>query len=231
MRRIILALCALMIHVSAQSQISHNVGLIVMIEDSLTHHFVGSSAANNFIKRYPATTDFQSFAIDTTLVLLEQNFPKWDFCTMESDNFLVYEENRETLRATLFRDFRETWFNSLKEKYDVDAILVIRNSSRFTDGIHWSNTDITGYGIYNGPRRANNYVYIQLEFLFFDSGRPLTYIQGPIFQGDKDYPRRDKLAELFDESDLLLAEPPLKQLIINQIEAAISNANLLRQLR
>ena len=231
MRLIVIALFTLLLHLSAQSQITRNVGLMVMIEDSLTHHFIGSSSDDNFIQRYPATTDFQSYAVDTALVLLEQNFPKWDFCTMESDNFLIYEKNRENLRATDFRHFRENWFNTLKEDYEVDAILVIRNSTQFTDGIHWSDTDITGYGIYNGSRRSHNNVYIQLEFLFFATGRPLTHIQGPIFRSERNYPRIDNHEDLFTESDLLLTEEPLKQLIVNQIEAAISNANLLRRLR
>lgn len=231
MRHIILALFALLLHVSTQAQTNRHVGVLVMIEDSLTHHFIGSSAANNFIQRYPATTDFQSFASDTALVLLEENFHKWNFCTMESVHFSVYEENRENLRATDFRNFREDWFNTLKEEFEVEAILVIRNSPRFADGIHWSNTDITGYGIYNGSRRAHNNVYVQLEFLFFASGRPLTHIQGPVYQQDRNFPRNDKPDEQFSEEDLLVTEAPLKQLIINQIEAAISNANLLRGLR
>ncbi len=231
MRHILLALITLLLYVSAHSQITRNVGLMVMIEDSLTHHYIGNSADDNFVQRYAATADYQFYAVDTALVLLEENFPKWDFCTMEGDHFLVYEENREKLRPTEFRDFRQNWFNTLKEDYEVDAILVIRNSPRFTDGIHWSNTDITGYGIYNGSRRSHNNVYIQLEFLFFSSGRPLTHIQGPIFRQDKNYPRIDEEAELFAESDLLQTEEPLKELIVNQIEAAISNANLLRGLR
>ncbi|TVQ17788.1 MAG: hypothetical protein EA361_02040, partial [Bacteroidetes bacterium] len=210
---------------------TRNVGLMVIIEDSLTHHFVGSSADDKFVQRYAATTDFQSYALDTALVLLKQHFPKWDFCTMEGTHFLLYEESREKLRATDFRDFRESWFNTLKEDFEVDAILVVRNSTRFTDGIHWSNTDITGYGIYNGPRRTHNNVYIQLEFLFFASGRPLTHIQGPIYEREKDFPRIDSPEDLFTESDLLQTEVPLKQLIVNQVEAAISNANLLRRLR
>ncbi len=231
MRHILLALITLLLYVSAQSQSTRNVGVMVIIEDSLTHHFVGNSADDSFVQRYAATTDYQFYAVDTALVLLEQNFPKWDFCTMEGDHFLVYEENREKLKPTDFRDFRENWFNTLKEDYEVDAILVIRNSPRFTDGIHWSNTDITGYGIYNGSRRSHNNVYIQLEFLFFSSGRPLTHILGPIYEREKDYPRIDEEEELFTESDLLLTEAPLKKLIVNQIEAAISNANLLRGLR
>lgn len=231
MRYFILALFALLIHMSAQSQTARNVGLLVLIEDSLTHHFIGSSAANNFTNRYPATTDYQTFASDTALVLLEQQFPKWNFCTMESIHYLLYEENRENLRATDFRDFREQWFNTLKEDFEVEAILVIRHSPRFADGIHWSNTELTGYGIYNGSRRTYNNIYIQLEFLFFASGRPLTHIPGPIFQQDRNFPRTEKQEELFTEDDLLLTEPHLKQLIVNQIEAAINNANLLRGLR
>ncbi len=231
MKNILLALIALLLHVSAQSQTTRNVGLMVIIEDSLTHHYIGNSEAKNFIQRYAATMDYQTYAIDTALVLLEENFPKWDFCTMEGNHFLVYEENREKLRPVEFRAFRESWFNTLKEDYEVDAILVIRNSPRFTDGIHWSNTDITGYGIYNGSRRSHNNVYIQLEFLFFASGRPLTHIQGPIFRQDKDFPRIDKKEELFAESDLLQTEEPLKKLIVSQIEASINNANLLRRLR
>jgi hypothetical protein len=231
MRYILLVLSILLFNVSVHSQTNRSVGLLVMIEDSLTHHFIGSSEANNFIQKYPATTDFQGYAMDTALVLLEENFPKWDFCTMDNDFFLVYEENREKLRAPDFRNFRENWFNTMKEEYELDAILVIRNSPSFADGIHWSNTYITGYGIYNGHRRANNSVYIQLEFLFFASGRPLTHIQGPIFQTDRTFPRSDKPGELFMESDLLLVEEPLKQLIVHQIEAAIKDANLLRTLR
>jgi len=231
MRNILLVLFTLTLHFYAQSQVTRNVGVIVMIEDSLTHHFMGSSVANNFVQKYPTTTDFQFFATDTALVLLEENIPGWDFCTLESHHFLEYEENREKLRATDFRNFREAWFNTLKEKYEVDAILVIRNSTDFTDGILWSNTNIKGYGIYNGPRRSQNFVYIQLEFLFFNSGRPLTHIQGPIFNGERNYPRADKKDVLFDESELLLLEEPLKQLIVNQVGAAISNANLLRGLR
>ncbi len=231
MKNILIALVTLMIFTSAHSQITRNVGLMVMIEDSLTHHYIGSSADDNFVQRYAATADYQFYAVDTALVLLKEHFPKWDFCTMEEDHFLVYEENREKLRPAEFRDFRESWFRTLKEDFEVDAILVIRNSPRFSDGIHWSNTDITGYGIYNGSRRTHNNVYIQLEFLFFATGRPLTHIQGPVFQQDRNFPRIDKPEELFDESDLVMTEAPLKQLIINQIEAAISNANLLRGLR
>ena len=232
MRNIIFpTLFSLMLFVGAHAQISRNVGVLVMIEDSLTHHFIGSSAASNFTHRYPATADFQSFASDTALVMLEQHFPKWNFCTLESIHFMVYEENRENLRATDFRDFREGWFNTLKDEFEVEAILVIRNSPRFADGIHWSNTEITGYGIYNGSRRTYNNVYIQLEFLFFASGRPLTHIQGPVFQQDRTFPRNDKPHEQLSEDDLLVTEAPLKQLIVNQIEAAIGNANLLRGLR
>ena len=231
MKTIVFLLFVLILHLSAQSQNSRYVGLMVLIEDSLTHHYVGSSEATNFVQRYAATTDFRAFATDTALVLLEQSFPKWDFCTMDNDFFLVYEENRENLRATDFRDFRESWFRQIAEEYEVNAILVIRNSPSFTDGIHWTNTDITGYGIYNGPRRANNSVYIQLEFLFFAGGRPLTHIQGPIFRQERNYPRIDKQEELFEESDLLLVEELLQELIISQVEAAIGNANLLRRLR
>jgi hypothetical protein len=85
MKKILLVLIALLFHVSLLSQTTPSVGLLVMIEDSLTHHFIGSSEANNFIQKYPATTDFQGYAMDTALVLLEENFPKWDFCTMDND--------------------------------------------------------------------------------------------------------------------------------------------------
>lgn len=231
MKTIVFFLFVLILYTFAQSQDTRYVGVMVLIEDSLTHHFVGSSEANNFVQRYAATTDFRAFATDTALVLLEQSFPKWDFCTMDNDFFEVYEENRENLRASDFRDFRESWFRQIAEEYEVFAILVIRNSLSFTDGIHWSNTDITGYGIYNGPRRANNSVYIQLEFLFFAGGRALTHIQGPIFRQERNYPRIDKKEELFEESELMLAEELLQELIINQVEAAIGNANLLRRLR
>ncbi len=231
MKKILLALITLMFYTSIQSQVTQNVGVMVMIEDSLTHHYIGRSEDDNFVQRYAATNDYQLYAIDTALVLLEKNFPKWDFCTMEGDHFRVYEENREELRPTEFRGFRQNWFNTLKEDFEIDAILVIRNSPRFTDGIHWSDTDITGYGIYNGSRRSHNNVFIQLEFLFFATGRPLTHIQGPIYLQDKSYPRIDDEKEFFTESELQHIEVPLKKLIIKQIEAAINNANLLRRLR
>jgi hypothetical protein len=229
MRLIITSLFILMIYTSVQSQNTRNVGLMVWIEDSLTHNFIG--AASNIVQKYSAPADFQAYAIDTALVLLKQNFPKWNFCTMENDNFLVYEENRANLRAPDFRNFREIWFNTLKEDFEVDAILVIRNSTGFTDPIHWSNTLLEGYGIYNGSKKAENNAYIQLEFLFFDSGRPLTHIQGPIFQTDRKFPRIDKKEVLFDESELLLVEEPIKHLIVSQIEAAVRDRNLMRVLR
>lgn len=231
MRSVIFSLFTLLLLAQLKAQDSRYVGLMVLIEDSITHHFTGNTLKSQFSQKYPAATDFQTYAIDTALVMLEKNFPKWDFCTMDSTNFLVYEENREKLQATDFRDFREDWFNTLTEKYEVDAILVIRNSPSFADGIYWSDKDITGYGIYNGPRRSNNNIYIQLEFLFFSSGRPLNHLQGPIFLENKDFPRRDQIDDLLLEGDLLLLEEPIKQLIVKQIEAAINNANLLRRLR
>ncbi|MFW5687601.1 MAG: hypothetical protein ACOCXV_01625 [Bacteroidota bacterium] len=231
MKGVLFVLFSLLLFVSAQSQGTRNVGVIVLIQDSLTHHYIGGSQKDHFSRKYAAPADFQSFASDTTLALLEENFHKWEFCTMDHSHFLVYEENREKLRATDFRDFRESWFNTLTEEYEVDAILVIRNLPSFSDAIHWSESTLTGYGIYNGPRRSYNNVYIQLEFLFFTSGRPLTHIQGPIYQREKDYPRADKKEDVLDENQLRMVEQPLKHLIISQIEAAISNANLLRALR
>jgi hypothetical protein len=231
MRAVFLSLVILLLMVQLKAQNSRYVGLMVLIEDSITHHFTGNTLKKEFNHKYPAETDYQTYAIDTALIMLEKNFPLWDFCTMDSTNFLVYEENQEKLRATDFRDFRESWFNALTEKYEVDAVLVIRNSPNFADGMYWSDNDITGYGIYNGPRRTNNNIYIQLEFLFYSSGRPLTHIQGPTFFTDKDYPRRDQPDDPFTEADLQLIEVPIKELIVKQIEAAIDNANLLRGLR
>ncbi len=231
MKYILSALLALFLHASLLSQNTTHVGVMVIIEDSITHHFTGSSAAGNFVHKYPATTNYQFFATDTALVLLKQSFPKWDFCTIDFENFLMYEKNRIELRAPAFRDFRESWFNELKEKYKVDAILVIRNSTNFTDGIHWSNTNLMGYGIYNGQTRLLNNVYIQLEFLFFESGRPLTLIPGPIYKRDRSFPRNEKKEKTFTETDLIMIETPLKELIVNQIEAAMRDQNFLRGLR
>lgn len=231
MRKIAILSFLLLLLASAKGQHTGMVGVMVLIEDSLTHHYVGSSEASSFVQKYPATKDYQWFALDTALLMLEQQFAAWEFCMLEADHFLVYEKNRENLRATDFRNFRENWFSNLQEHFEVDVILVIRNSPTFTDGIHWSNTDITGYGIYNGSRRGYNNVYIQLEFLFFSSGRPLTHIHGPIFQRERDFPRNDKKDEFFEEEDLLSIEEPLRQLITSQIEGAINNANLLRRLR
>lgn len=231
MKHILIALSIIMLYSASPSQTARNVGLIVMIEDSLTQHFVGSSEASHFSKRYAAPADFQSYATDTALVLLKQHFPKWDFCTMNPNFFQVYQQNSESLRATDFRSFREEWFAIAQTDNDVEAILVIRNSPTFTDGIHWSNTDITGYGIYNGSRRSYNNIYIQLEFWFFASGRPLTHIQGPIYLRERNYPRIDDPEDTFEESDLLMVKDPLRLLIVNQIEAAIKDANLMRRLR
>jgi hypothetical protein len=231
MRLIFIAFAVLLLNFSLYSQMTHKVGLMIMIEDSLTHQYIGNSADKNFIQKYPATTDFRAFAIDTAIVILEENFGLWDFCTIDFDNFLLYEKNREELSAPNFRSFREDWFNQIKEKYEVDVVLVIRNSTNFTDGIHWSNTNLMGYGIYNGQTRLLNNAFIQLEFLLFLSGRPLTLIPGPIFKRDRTYPRIDKKDELFTETDLLMVEAPLKELIVNQIEAAMRDNNFMRGLR
>ncbi|TVQ17791.1 MAG: hypothetical protein EA361_02060 [Bacteroidetes bacterium] len=56
-------------------------------------------------------------------------------------------------------------------------------------------------------------------------------LKGPVYEREKDYPRIDSPEDLFTASDLLFVEVPLKQLIVNQVEAAIRNANLLRGLR
>ncbi len=200
---------------SLSVQAKHKVGLIVILDTTITHTFIGLTIFDNFSNTYDMPFDLNDYSEEKAMEVFGGGYSTIELIKIDRKVFDEYKLGVDSLCCTDFRQFRKNWFNRVKSEYGVVALIALTNTS--TSGLH-QRINVKGTGLLNGIYSNFNSAYINMSAFLIWNKRPKIAICSTI---SKNY---DELPNYYDrkikirKSDLLLLEKPLKELIEIQIK-------------
>lgn len=214
---------AIILKINAFGQDSKKIGIIVSFEDSITQQYIGFTIMQLVNAQYPKKFDLENFTKEEAIKTFKRIGPDLDFVEIEKNKLSEYYISRRTMKSKLYKEFRAEWFNKLKEEHGIDGLVIIENTKSMTDYIHHSKYPIEGYGIYNGPYKNMNNVFIKLQVSYMNEENESKFLGTRYYSRDKKYPRITKKQESLSEVDIENMEEPLKRLIGYQILETANN--------
>lgn len=205
---------------ATQAQERRKAAIIVNLEDSLTHNYLGLTAFQLILgKKYPSPFSL----IDTLKQCIEtsfrEEFKNWDLVFLNPEYGFEYFRQIENMNNKEKKAFRLEWYDSIRNQHQVEAVIIFRNSKSMEDEMGNSKYYIPGYGIYNGAYQNYNMAYIKLVSYLFLSSKPVRVAGGKKYIKNKDYPRITRKDESFTDNDLMVFKEPLAFLINLQIKS------------
>ncbi|NOU48186.1 MAG: hypothetical protein HOO86_14150 [Bacteroidales bacterium] len=201
-----------------QTNQSGKVGVIVCLDDSLTHNYIGITIFQLILNdKYPFPDDLENHLKDTVFNYLNAAFPKHEFIEIERTYGKDYFRQKTRLTNKEFKEFRSNWYASLQEKYGISSLIFIQNSESFYDIIYNSTYPIRGYGLYNGTLTNANIAYILLESYFFQEPKPVILEGLTFFKKVKELPRVTKITDSLSTENIVKIGVELERLVDIQI--------------
>ncbi len=174
-KRLIIAVFAFLLTGHIEAQNKPKLGLIVSLEDSITHTYIGWGPGQRISQKYIAP-----FQLNDPLLKIAKEYAlgslrKHELVILEEGALKDYYDQKDLLKGKEWKNFREEWFESLKNEFGVDALLLVTNTSVFGDNIRSTHLPVHGYGLYNGPLKYMNHAYVMLEFVLWKKPKPRNY--------------------------------------------------------
>jgi len=205
--------------VCSTAQNPNNIGVIVNIEEQITHNYIGVTIFNLIHnKKYESPFELEPSVTDTLLDYLNKRFPRKNFILIDRQTGIEYMKNQESLRSKDFKQYKLEWLNNLKAKYEVGSVIFLKNDDSSPDMITNSKYYLDGYGLYNSALKKHNYIYMPLELYYFEDHRnPKYYYGAKCILKDETLPRNIDPKYNFTQDELMVLEKGLKELIKPQL--------------
>jgi len=202
--------------ISLQTQAQKKIGYIVQVDSIIKHVHLGITSFTNFSSTYSLPFQLTDYCENTLVNTFESE--NIELIKVDPQIYQGYLNIKKNLSKKEFKVYQKEWFDQMRKKHQIDALMVIQSSVLEPYKQENTETELGQIAMIHENNKSYVRVFIQIKSVVFIQGNTKTIHGKTEFLKKDDFPGLRSKTTKYTEEEIGLLEYPLQELIRIQLE-------------